>query len=223
MKNYIQKDSITSNKNIKAFWDTRILFLNKYKNILQEYGCLHDVVLYLCSQLHAEMDENVIAGLLRAIKEDQTEKIVMQLRTMYIEKLYQAEKYMDMHAREKAIIEVQNQWLSLKRKNINLGAFLNDQGYHRIAIYGYGYLGKSLCEELLDSESACELVCVMDSKIKNDKIGELPVFHPKKAVFEADVVIVTAIANFDEVKQQYEKEIPFISLAKVIGQANCIK
>lgn len=222
VKNYIQKDSITSKKKYKDFWDTRILFLEKYKEILMEYGCLHDVVFYLCNQRYIQMDEDIVARLLNVVNDEGLEKLIMKWRLTHIEKLQLLEGYMDLHMRENKIIKVQNQWLSLKRKKIELGVFLESQGYKKIAIYGYGHLGKSLYEELISDESSCEVVCVIDSKLKDDHRGEVSILHPKELIYDMDAVIVTAVANYEDVKRKYEKEVPFISLETIIEQANLI-
>lgn len=216
VKNYIQKDSITSNKNNKAYWDTKLYFFKQYKEIMKENHCLHEVFVRWCYQKKPQMDAEMIMRFFEVIKDDNPENVIILLKK---KGLAGKEAYTNLHKREMAIIEIQNRWLRLKRQNIDIGNVLEKNGFRRVVIYGFGHLGKLLYEEIRESASECTVTGILDSKLMSSFVDELPITRPNKEYQQADAVIVTAIHDFEQIKKQYEKETPYISLKKIIEMA----
>lgn len=94
--------------------------------------------------------------------------------------------------------------------------FFHKQNYKTVAIYGFGDLGAALASELEDSD--VEVKYVID-RAADSVYTELKVFKPDDSLPDVDVVVVTAIHYFDDIKTYMEKRIscPIVSLETVIS------
>lgn len=92
-----------------------------------------------------------------------------------------------------------NRWMELKIKGHNTAEFLEDLGYHTIAVYGYAELGRLLCRELF--ETKIEVAYVLDKKVVQTEEG-LPIYMPGKGLPKVDSVVITAVYYFDEIKKE---------------------
>lgn len=89
-------------------------------------------------------------------------------------------------------------WLELKQEGIRLDRWLLDNSINRVAIYGFGVLGKALYQELRHSEIKVE--CIIDknkSNIKTDinmvDIDNIP---------SVDAVIISVVNAYDEIENE---------------------
>lgn len=108
-----------------------------------------------------------------------------------------------------------DRWMQLKENDKTIICYMNEMGYSNIAIYGIGYLGKHLIKELYKSEIHIDYL--VDRKV--EKIEENIIIYKPEAVFpETDVMIITAIMDFDDIADQLESKVqcPIISLEDVI-------
>lgn len=105
-------------------------------------------------------------------------------------------------------------WLMLKNKNKNLSSFFLERGHQNIAIYGMGYLGERLLEEL--DVSDINVVYGVDRGCK--EIEGFPVYTMEEDLPKADVIIVTVVHLFLGIKYELEKwtDIPIVSLEEVL-------
>ena len=94
------------------------------------------------------------------------------------------------------IIQLYHQWMKVKHMGKSVEKFLIDNNYNSIAIYGMGYLGKSLYNELKDS--SINIDYIIDRNKDNVKV-DCEVYSPVENLPETDLVIVTAIASMDEI------------------------
>lgn len=98
-------------------------------------------------------------------------------------------------------------WLEKRNKNCYIKDFLLSQSYKEVAIYGYAELGKLLYQEL--SESPIKVLYIIDKKDIKVSNGENLMFYmPQKNLRRVDVVIVTAIYYYEEIKKEL-KELGF--------------
>lgn len=88
-------------------------------------------------------------------------------------------------------------WVALKIKGRNIAEILEEIRYRSVAVYGYAELGKLLCRELFNT--SVNVIYVLDKKIRETEIGDLPVYTPAEGLPEPDAVIVTAVYYFDEI------------------------
>ncbi len=113
------------------------------------------------------------------------------------------------------MVKILDYWLKLKEDKKDIAKFLEKMGYDNIAIYGIGYLGKHLVDELNKSE--LNLNYIIDKKI--DRIEEnIKIYKPNDILPKVDIIIVTAITEFDKIFDELEKkmECPVVSLEDII-------
>ncbi len=87
-------------------------------------------------------------------------------------------------------------WMGLKEKKIFISDWLLQEGYTNIAVYGYGILGKHLCNEL--NKSNIKIVCIIDQM--KDKIdADYEIYKISDDIPETDIIIVSAVWHYDEI------------------------
>lgn len=108
-----------------------------------------------------------------------------------------------------------NLWLTHKEDGKEIVTYFEKMNYHRIAIYGVGYLGKHLIKELKGTEITIDYV--IDKKEK-ELTNDIDIYKPEDALPETDVIVVTALIEFEEIADQLERKVdcPIISLEDII-------
>lgn len=108
-----------------------------------------------------------------------------------------------------------NEWVKVKQQNKSVEDSLLKQGYKKIGIYGMSYAGQRLCDELVNTSA--EIVCCMDQKSGGTYRG-YEIVSVKECPNGVDVIIVTPIFYYDEIRQQLERSVStrIISLEEVI-------
>ncbi len=97
-------------------------------------------------------------------------------------------------------------WMDRKIKGQNIVEVLGTRGYTKIAVYGYAELGQLLCKEILQGGMCVEYV--LDKTVEKTGIRKLPIYRPdeiknsKQELLQVDVVIVTAVYYFEEIKRE---------------------
>lgn len=106
-------------------------------------------------------------------------------------------------------------WLSLKNKNISIEKYFLEKNMKYIAIYGMGYAGEILYEELYDSKIKVKYVI---DRLKKTKQNEVPVCSPNENLRKVDAIIVTVTSSFNEIANIIEKKVncPIVSLEDVL-------
>lgn len=122
-------------------------------------------------------------------------------------------KYAQKHL---AIMEIFNQWLSIKQEGKSLTSFFEDYEYKTIAIYGMSFLGERLVQELKGSN--IEVKYAIDKNADNIYVDDLEVKNITDDLPEVDAVIVTAVYFFDEIEEELSELVsyPVISLEDVV-------
>lgn len=89
-------------------------------------------------------------------------------------------------------------WLKNKQMGKTIADYLLRQGIKRVAVYGMGFAGERLLDELKDS--SVEVVCGIDQNA--DTIwADVEVYSLNEKLPEVDAVIVTAIHYFDSIER----------------------
>ncbi len=109
-----------------------------------------------------------------------------------------------------------NKWLSLKEEKKSLESFFIKNHINTIAIYGMGMLGLHLIKDLQDS-NFINIAYAID-RIVETVDGISIIYKPDEFLPEVDMVVVTAIFSFDEVKQILREKVscPVISIEEII-------
>lgn len=115
----------------------------------------------------------------------------------------------------KTYYNVLNQWLIVKGEGKSLVKYFEDNELKSIALYGMGELGNRLYEEL--KESNVEIKYAID-KEAGSTYSEIIVKSIDEDLEEVDAIIVTAIFDFEEVKNDLTEKVkyPIISLEDIV-------
>lgn len=107
------------------------------------------------------------------------------------------------------------QWIFIKQDDKSIEDYLKKNGIKTIAIYGMGFVGERLYDELKKS--------TVEVKYAIDKRGgclceDVLVISPTEAIIPVDAIVVAAIYYFDEIKESLAKrtDIPIISLESIL-------
>lgn len=108
-----------------------------------------------------------------------------------------------------------NQWVKIKQSGKSLASYLVNCGYKSIAVYGLGYAGETLLNELDDSEVAVRYV--IDQKAESIDL-DIKVISPKEVLEKVDAIIVTPITFFGEIEEELSAKIdcPVLSLMNIL-------
>lgn len=127
------------------------------------------------------------------------------------------EKNIDEANKFREFYGILNYWLTLKEEHKTLEFYFTQNGYEDIAIYGMKDLGIHLFEELKNTN-----VNVLYGIDKNaDCIyAEIEVYKPGYHMPDVDVIVVTAVHYFDEIKKELQQytDAHIISLADVLNE-----
>lgn len=111
------------------------------------------------------------------------------------------------------------EWLKIKIQGYHLEDYLNRHGYSKIAIYGIGHLGQDLIDELEDTSISIKFGIDRDAETC---WAAFPIVKPEELsecdLDDVDVVVVTAITYYEEIKEQLSHKVkcPIVSLEEVI-------
>lgn len=115
----------------------------------------------------------------------------------------------------RAYYEMLNEWLLLKLNDEKIETYFLNKGYKKIAIYGMGEIGNRLLEDLNGSD--IKVVYGIDKDVSG-VISKIEVFQPDEDFPEADVIVVSAVFDYNEIKKDLSSKcnIHIISLEDVI-------
>ncbi len=106
-------------------------------------------------------------------------------------------------------------WMDLKIRGYGIADILNRLKINTVAVYGYAELGQLLCREL--AGTSVHVSYLLDKRVKDTGIKNLPVYTPQSGLPQMDAVIVTAVYYFDEIEKElsqmgYQNMISFRTL-----------
>ena len=113
-----------------------------------------------------------------------------------------------------------HRWLSIREDKKSLESFFVENHIRKIGIYGMGMLGIHLMKDLQDG-SLVEISYGIDRSVENvDGISKI--YKPDDFLPPVDMIVVTAIFSFDEVKEILRERIdcPVVSIEEIIQDAS---
>ena len=147
--------------------------------------------------------------------------ITLWLVNMYIRALKNNKKSIKELQKINNICIVLADWFEIKKENISFDKWLLHKGINKIAIYGFGLLGKCLYHEL--KHSKVEIACIADRNANNIS-SEIGCVLPTE-ICEVDAIVITAIDSYDEIEsdlmKMYDTEI--LSIEDVIYGLGIVK
>ncbi|MCI9446037.1 MAG: glycosyltransferase [Lachnospiraceae bacterium] len=122
------------------------------------------------------------------------------------------------------IFEIFGRWTYLGEQGISMADFFQSQGAGRLAIYGLGYIGGRLFDELRDT--GVEVVCGIDRQADRVAVENLPVValddeKTEEFVQRTDAIVVTAIYDVPQIKKMIEarfQDIRIFSFEEIIQE-----
>ena len=105
-------------------------------------------------------------------------------------------------------------WMGLREKKIAIEDWLIENGYRKIAIYGYGIMGRHLETELNRSDNV-QLEFIVDRQ-KNLLHTNVCVYEPTEKLPPIDVIIVASYYFFDSAKKVLPQGIEVVSLGSIL-------
>ncbi|HCT92618.1 MAG TPA: hypothetical protein DF613_14750 [Lachnospiraceae bacterium] len=130
----------------------------------------------------------------------------------------QTDKWKYWCRKNRFMFQLMSYWMALKQRGVDLAVYLQKKGYGRIAIYGMGNLGHTLSMEL--KGSSVSVAYVIDQHAEN-LCAEYPVYRPTEALQPVDLIIVTTVMCFEEVRDMLseKKACPVVSLEDLLYEA----
>lgn len=119
------------------------------------------------------------------------------------------------HAKLYELYMAFDQWLQIRQEGKTLVEYFTKNGYKTVAVYGMKELGERLCDELKNSDVAISYAI---DKNADSIYAEIDVVVPDDDLVPVDVVVVTAITYFDEIKEMLceKMDCPIISLEDIL-------
>lgn len=129
-----------------------------------------------------------------------------------LKKIEQQRRFVEKY---ESLFQLMCRWTKNIQEEQNIAEWFEKCDYRHIAIYGMGVVGRCMMRELEGSKIVIDYV--IDLKEKCD-MGSLTVYKPTDILPEVDCIIVTPIANFDEIEDVLRLKLncPIISLEDVI-------
>lgn len=113
------------------------------------------------------------------------------------------------------MFKMMNRWVQIKQDDRNVADYFKRNGYKKIIVYGVHYIGKTLIEELKNTD--IEIVCGID---KNDYVlsEKIMLINKTDKIPDTDIIVVTAIAEFDKIEDELKQLVncPIVSLEDIL-------
>lgn len=121
-------------------------------------------------------------------------KYDMGLSYLYIKSLEEhLSEYIHLSNKHLCLYKTAMKWLETKQKDLRIDEYLHSLGYRTAAIYGMGYMGKSLAKEL--SGGPVRVIYGIDKRAGSLDC-EIQVFLPSDKLEKVDVILnTTTVAN----------------------------
>lgn len=109
--------------------------------------------------------------------------------------------------KQEEVLRVYEKWMDVFQKGKLISRYFFDNGFHKVAIYGLGRLGKQLYDEMIISE--IDVVYVIDNVygLTNKFYGRTPCVHPESELPEADLIIITIPGEKKQIHAQLCKKV----------------
>lgn len=115
------------------------------------------------------------------------------------------------------IIKDYEQWMKLRKEGKGVADYLKEYYFETVAIYGLGYMGRTLLGEL--EEEHIKVKYIIDQNISSI-MSEIPCYKPDENLPEVDAIIVTAVGAYDAIEEKLLDKVkcPIISLEDILDE-----
>jgi FlaA1/EpsC-like NDP-sugar epimerase len=116
-------------------------------------------------------------------------------------------KKLDFEASKKQYyVNVLSRWIRLSLDGRTIGKYLSQKGLLKVAVYGWGDLGKCICDDICNTSNV-EIMYIVDRNA--DKIADCKysvVSQVNKIEDNVDLLIVTPFMEFEQIKRNMIKD-----------------
>lgn len=107
-----------------------------------------------------------------------------------------------------------NRWITLGESGITLEQMLKEKGYKSVAIYGLSDIGGHIYHALEKSDIK---VCYGVDRVLSGQYEEIQIKKPMDDLETVDVMIVTALMDYSEIRKSLEKRVdfPIVSIEEI--------
>ena len=125
------------------------------------------------------------------------------------------EQYSKISQKNMKMFLLAKKWMYINKEGNTIERWLLKNEYHSVAIYGMSYIADILIEELKDSGIE---ICYGIDKNVTEMYSGIRVFKPSDRLANVDVMVVTPISFFDEIKRDMETRVmcPIISIEDIV-------
>lgn len=121
--------------------------------------------------------------------------------------------------RYKKTAQYLDKWMEFREKGSSVNTWFEIRKLHKIAIYGYGIIGRHLIWELEQSTDNINIVWILDRRADNIDVGKYPVYHPELlgTIELPELIVVCAIHDFDEIEALISSQVrvPVVSFETI--------
>lgn len=111
-----------------------------------------------------------------------------------------------------------DKWLNKKSQKESLTDYFSSRNYNRIAIYGFGAMGKHLLNEI-NNDDTVQCVYIIDRNAEMINV-QTPVYRPEEDLEPVDLIVVSTIHIYDEIYEflNAKGEYRVMSLKQIIEE-----
>ena len=106
-------------------------------------------------------------------------------------------------------------WAKLKKRGIRMADFFEQRGLYNIAIYGMGYIGECLYDELQGSD-----ICVMYGIDRSsvDYKNELAIYRIEDKLEDVDAIVLTVLEDTKKIVETIRNKVesPVIMISELL-------
>lgn len=118
-------------------------------------------------------------------------------------------------AKNHKIINLYERWMKWKNDNCGIFTFIQNNDFKKVAVYGLGSLGRSLCSEL--ESQGIEIAYIIDQSA-DIKTENCKIYTMQDELPDADAIIITPIMLYEEIAEELAKKMrcPILSLDDIV-------
>lgn len=126
----------------------------------------------------------------------------------------------EMIKKQEAALKTYEQWIELYQQGKKIEEYLQRNGYHSIALYGMGRIGKNLFDVISGAQMELNYVVDRHLSMVDGHYRSVPCYNPKSVLPKTDLIIVTVSGEADSILSQLSGcGSPAISIQRLIKQA----
>lgn len=103
------------------------------------------------------------------------------------------------------VMKLLDRMLYLKQRGYTIGSYLKEYNIQTVAIYGMGYAGFRLYDEL--KQAGAVVKYGIDQNAERIRIQEIDILYPDEELPEVDAIIVTATFFYEEIEKKLNQKV----------------